>query len=558
MIKQLHISNYALIDKLDIDFNEGLTIITGETGAGKSIILGALSLILGERADTKAIRDTSTKTVVEVTFDIKGYNLQPFFDINDIDWNEQECLVRRELSPNGRSRAFINDTPVQLNQLRELSTQLLDIHSQHSNMLLSMPAFQLSILDSISDNGKHLEEYQKTYRAYREALQELETTQKAIEQLRQNEDYIRFQLDQLQTMQLQPDEDQQLEALQSKLSNVTELKEALWSVENELNGDENNILERLKAISQRLVEAERNLNDVEGMAERISTALIDLKDIAQSVSSIMDTLNDDPAELARIEERLNSIYSLERKHNARDVNHLIDIQHDYERQLGEIEHNDDIIEELKSRVSTTRSAAIELAAVLSKNRQEAANRFVKELLALATPLGMKNIAFDVAFNQVDLTPNGTDSVEFRMAFNKNQRLMPIKDTASGGEISRVMLCVKTIIARHMKLPSIIFDEVDTGVSGDIANMIGEMMADIAQSIQVITITHLPQVAAHGAHHLRVFKTDTTAETLTQVEQLDEQEHILEIARMLSGKDLNQAAIENAKSLIRNNNPSITS
>lgn len=558
MIKQLHISNYALIDKLDIDFNEGLTIITGETGAGKSIILGALSLILGERADTKAIRDTSTKTVVEVTFDIKGYNLQPFFDINDIDWNEQECLVRRELSPNGRSRAFINDTPVQLNQLRELSTQLLDIHSQHSNMLLSMPAFQLSILDSISHNGKHLEEYQKIYRAYREALQELETTQKAIEQFRQNEDYIRFQLDQLQTMQLQPDEDQQLEALQSKLSNVTELKEALWSVENELNGDENNILERLKAIFQRLVEAERNLNDVEGMAERISTALIDLKDIAQSVSSIMDTLNDDPTELARIEERLNSIYSLERKHNAHDVNHLIDIQHDYECQLGEIEHNDDIIEELKSRVSTTRSAAFELAAVLSKNRQEAANRFVKELLALATPLGMKNIAFDVAFNQVDLTPNGTDSVEFRMAFNKNQRLMPIKDTASGGEISRVMLCVKTIIARHMKLPSIIFDEVDTGVSGDIANMIGEMMADIAQSIQVITITHLPQVAAHGAHHLRVFKTDTTAETLTQVEQLDEQEHILEIARMLSGKDLNQAAIENAKSLIRNNNPSITS
>ena len=558
MIKQLHISNYALIDKLDIDFDEGLTIITGETGAGKSIILGALSLILGERADSKAIRDTSTKTVVEVTFDIGGYNLQPFFDNNDIDWNEHECLVRRELSPNGRSRAFINDTPIQLNQLRELSTQLLDIHSQHSNMLLSQPAFQLSILDSISDNGKLLEKYQKHYQAYREAINELETTQKAIDQMRQNEDYIRFQLDQLQTMQLQPDEDQQLEALQSKLSNVTELKEALWNVENELNGDENSILERLKTISQRLVDAERNLNDVEGMADRINTSLIDLKDIAQSVGSIMDTLNDDPAELARVDERLNAIYALERKHNASDVNQLIDIQRDYERQLSEIEHNDDIIEELKLRVNSSRSAATELASQLSANRHKAAVRFVKELLALASPLGMKNIAFDVDFSQVELTPSGTDNVEFKMAFNKNQQLMPIKDTASGGEISRVMLCVKTIIARHMKLPSIIFDEVDTGVSGDVANMVGEMMADIARSIQVITITHLPQVAAHGAHHLRVFKTDTTTETLTRVEQLNEQDHILEIARMLSGKDLNQAAIENAKSLIRHNNPNIAS
>lgn len=404
MIKQLHISNYALIDKLDIDFDEGLTIITGETGAGKSIILGALSLILGERADSKAIRDTSTKTVVEVTFDIGGYNLQPFFDNNDIDWNEHECLVRRELSPNGRSRAFINDTPIQLNQLRELSTQLLDIHSQHSNMLLSQPAFQLSILDSISDNGKLLEEYQKHYQAYREAINELETTQKAIDQMRQNEDYIRFQLDQLQTIQLQPDEDQQLEALQSKLSNVTELKEALWNVENELNGDENSILERLKTISQRLVDAERNLNDVEGMADRINTALIDLKDIAQSVGSIMDTLNDNPAELARVDERLNAIYALERKHNASDVNQLIDIQHDYERQLSEIEHNDDIIEELKLRVKSSRIAATELASQLSANRHKAAVRFVKELLALASPLGMKNIAFGVDFSQAGRAP----------------------------------------------------------------------------------------------------------------------------------------------------------
>ena len=549
MIKQLHISNYALIDKLDIGFDDGLTIITGETGAGKSIILGALSLILGERADSKAIRDTSIKTVVEATFDITGYNLEHFFNDNDIDWDEHECLLRRELSPNGRSRAFINDTPVALNILRELSTRLLDIHSQHSNMLLSQPTFQLSILDSIANNGGLLENYRQKYQQYREAERQLLETRQAIEKMRQNEDYIRFQLDQLQAMQLQPDEDQELEALQSKLSNITELKEALWNVENELDSEENSILMRLTTVAQRLEDAERNLTDVEGMAQRVRSALIELKDIAQGVTSIVDTLNDDPAELARVDDRLNSIYTLQRKHNAQDVNALIAIQRDYERQLGEIEHNDDIIEELTARVNACKEAASEIASQLSAKRHEAASRFGKDLLSLAMPLGMKNIAFDVAFNTTDLSANGTDSVEFMMAFNKNQRPMPVKDTASGGEISRVMLCIKTIIARHMQLPSIIFDEVDTGVSGDVANMIGEMMADISRTIQVIAITHLPQVAANGDHHLRVFKTDTDVETLTRVEQLNSDEHIMEVARMLSGKDLNQAAIDNAKSLI---------
>ncbi len=549
MIKQLHISNYALIDKLDIGFDDGLTIITGETGAGKSIILGALSLILGERADSKAIRDTSIKTVVEATFDITGYNLEHFFNDNDIDWDEHECLLRRELSPNGRSRAFINDTPVALNILRELSTRLLDIHSQHSNMLLSQPTFQLSILDSIANNGGLLENYRQKYQQYREAERQLLETRQAIEKMRQNEDYIRFQLDQLQAIQLQPDEDHELEALQSKLSNITELKEALWSVENELDSEENSILMRLTTVAQRLEDAERNLTDVDGMAQRVRSALIELKDIAQGVTSIVDTLNDDPAELARVDDRLNSIYTLQRKHNAQDVNALIAIQRDYERQLGEIEHNDDIIEELTARVNACKEAASEIASQLSAKRHEAASRFGKDLLSLAMPLGMKNIAFDVAFNTTDLSANGTDSVEFMMAFNKNQRPMPVKDTASGGEISRVMLCIKTIIARHMQLPSIIFDEVDTGVSGDVANMIGEMMADISRAIQVIAITHLPQVAANGDHHLRVFKTDTDVETLTRVEQLNSDEHIMEVARMLSGKDLNQAAIDNAKSLI---------
>ena len=551
MIKQLHISNYALIDKLDIRFNDGLTIITGETGAGKSIILGALSLILGDRADSKAIRDTSVKTIVEATFGIDGYRLERFFKDNDIDWDEHECLVRRELAPSGRSRAFINDTPVQLNTLRELSTRLLDIHSQHSNMLLSTSAFQLSILDSIAGNSQLLEEYRNCYQDYREAAKQLESTRNNIEQLRREEDYIRYQLTELQTKQLKPNEDQELEALQAKLSNINELKESLWAVENQLNSEENSILERLSTVAQHLEAAERNLTEVEGMSSRVRNALIDLKDIAQGVSATIDTLNDDPNELLRIDDRLNVIYTLERKHNAQDVNQLLDIQSEYERKLGEIEHNDDIIEELTARVNATRQEATQLAAQLTAKRQDAAKRFSKELLALAMPLGMKNLAFEVQFTPTELTVSGADSVEFMMAFNKNQRPMPVKDTASGGEISRVMLCIKTIIARHMQLPSIIFDEVDTGVSGDIANRIGEMMLGIAQNIQVIAITHLPQVAANGDHHLRVYKTDTEVETLTRVETLNPDEHVIEVARMLSGKDIDQAAIENAKSLIKN-------
>ena len=551
MIKQLHISNYALISKLDIEFADGLTIITGETGAGKSIIMGALSLIMGERADAKAIRDKSAKTIVEATFDVGGYHLEAFFQDNDIDWDEHECLVRRELSPNGRSRAFINDSPVQLGTLRELCTRLLDIHSQHSNMLLSQPAFQLSILDSIANKRDLLDRYRSAYQEYRDSSRELEETRSAIERLRAEQDYISFQLDQLSALQLQPDEDQQLEALQSKLSNVTELKETLWIAQNELNSDENSILDRLTTVAQRLEEAESTLNDVEGFAARVRSALIDLKDIAHSVGNIADTLNDDPAELARVNERLDNIYTLLRKHNVRDVNELLEIQHGYERQLNEIEHNDETLEALSQHVAAAREAALAIAGELSSKRKSAADRFKKELLAAALPLGLKNIAFDANITTTDLTASGTDNVEFLMAFNKNQRPMPVKDTASGGEISRVMLCIKAIIASHMRLPSIIFDEVDTGVSGDVANMIGEMMSAIAATIQVIAITHLPQVAAHGDHHLRVYKADNANETLTHVEPLDAQEHIMEIARMLSGKDLNQAAIDNAKSLIKN-------
>jgi len=554
MLKQLHIGNYALIDHLDITFDNGLTIITGETGAGKSIILGALSLIMGERADAKAIRDTAHKTVVEATFDLTGYGLEQFFIDNDIDWDEHECLVRREVAVSGRSRAFINDIPVQLGVLRELGTRLVDIHSQHNNMLLSQPAYQLSILDHIADNAQLLGEYRSAYQAYHAADKRLQETLHNIEQLRRNEDYIRFQLEQLQTMALQPDEDQQLETLQDRLANVSMLKEDLWAVENALNGEDVSILEQLSTVAQRLENAAQHLPEVQDMSARTRTATIELKDIAQTVSAIADSLNDDPQQLAQVQQRLADIYDLQRKHNVQDVNALLEVQRDYERQLNEIEFNDDNVQRLQEQVTQCHEQATRLAQRLSDNRRHAAQQFAVRLKQLAAPLGMKNIAFEVDVTTTDLNVTGMDHVEFMMAFNKNQQPKPVKDTASGGEISRVMLCIKTIIAQHMQLPTIIFDEVDTGVSGDIANRMGEMMADIAASIQVIAITHLPQVASHGTSHLRVFKTDNEHETLSHVEKLDEHEHVMEIARMLSGKDLDQAAIENAKSLINHNQP----
>jgi len=552
MIKRLHISNYALIDNLDIDFDDCLTIITGETGAGKSIILGALTLILGDRADAKAIRDKSQKTIVEATFDIAGYRLETFFEDNDIDWDEHECLIRREVIPAGRSRSFVNDTPVALGILRELSTRLVDIHSQHSNMLLANASYQLSVLDNIAGNLPILNEYKSAYNAYRDAQRKLESTKQDIERLRQNEDYIRFQLDQLLDMNLRPDEDQQLDAQQKLLANVSAIKEDLWVAGNELDTADGSILERLSSVVQHLDHAEQHLGgDGQGLADRLRTAVVEMKDIAQSINAISETLNDDPAELARVEQRLNDIYTLLRKHNVADVNQLIEVRDDYQHQLDEIVHNDDVVQQLTEQLEQKRTDALQLARQLSTRRHEAAQLFIAELMRLAMPLGMKNIAFDINISPTELSANGTDAVEFMMAFNKNQQLMPVRETASGGEISRVMLCVKSIIAHHMQLPTIIFDEVDTGISGDVASRVGEMMSDIANHIQVIAITHLPQVAAHATRHLRVFKTDTDSETLTHVQGLDQQEHIIEVARMLSGKNLDQAAIENAKSLIQN-------
>lgn len=549
MLTRLHISNYALIDELEIKFDNGLTIITGETGAGKSIILGALSLILGERAEARSVRNPEKKVVVEASFDISAYALEGFFAENEIDFWEEECIVRREISATGRSRAFVNDTPVTISVLKDLTSRLVDIHSQHSNMLLSKPAFQLSVLDSIADNKEVASKYNVEYVCYKKLQEQLLEKQNEYEKSRAEEDYIRFQLNQFADLKLTENEDIELENLQKKLSNVSEIKQNLWQISSTLNGEENSILEQLKVVAQRIQSTERNLSEIEGMGERVQSALVELKDIAQSVSYVDDQLVDDPRQLEEVEMRLNSIYELERKHNAASVNELLAIQHKFENQLSLIDNSENQIAEIEAKLKAQKAKVKELALALSETRKKAAQLFVADLQPLAQALGMRNLAFDIKFTSTDYTANGADAVEFLFAFNKNQTLLPVKDTASGGEISRLMLCIKSIIARSMSLPTIIFDEVDTGVSGDVANKIGEMMGEICKRIQVLAITHLPQVAAHAHYHLMVYKADDENSTLTHVKALNEEEHVLEIARMLSGKDVNQAAIENAKSLI---------
>lgn len=549
MLKRLSISNYALIDQIEILFDQGLTIITGETGAGKSIILGALSLILGERADSSSIRNKERKTVVEAVFDIKDYNLKSFFQENDIDYYEDELIARREINPNGRSRAFVNDGVVGLATLKELMTRLVDIHSQHSNMLLSRPSFQLSILDNIAGHYDDLNSYSDIYNNYRDTERKLNELRDNYDRNRSEEDYLRFQLNQLQETNLKPCEDEELEQQQRRLANATSLKEDLWKVINILNGEEQSLLDQLQDVHHSLAVAEENLEEVAGMSERVANSLIDLKDIAQSISSIEENLNNDPAALQQVEDRLNAIYSLERKHNVKTVNELLELQAQYQERLEAIDCSEERINAMQQQLDSQRNEALKLAQVISERRKKAATEFSTKLIPLAQNLGMKNLQFHVDFKNVEINASGCDNVDFLFAFNKNQALMPVKETASGGEISRLMLCIKSVIAQSMSLPTIIFDEVDTGVSGEIAHKIGDMMGDIAHHIQVVAITHLPQVAAHSNSHLRVFKTDTATQTVTSVERLNDEEHVTEIARMLSGSEVNQAALDNARALI---------
>lgn len=549
MLQRLIITNYALIDHLEIDFKSGLTIVTGETGAGKSIILGALALILGGRADTAAMRDKDKKTVVEAVVNVSHFDLGDFMRDNELDEAGDELIVRREISPSGRSRALVNDSVVPLAALRDLMTRLVDIHSQHSNTMLARPDFQLSVLDALAAHSALLTDYRACYDEYRQAAHALKKAQTLAEQNRSQEDYLRFQLTQLDEAAIVPHEDEELEAAQKVLANAASIRETLWDVSHMLDDEEDSTLQRLSRAAQKLDQLEGTLSDINGMGERVRTAFIDLQDIAQSIEVISGNINDDPQELARVDDRLNTIYSLVRKHNVSGVDELLTLQEQLREQLSLIDNSEEHIARLTERLNALREQVLTKAEAISSSRRQAATLFIDRVKPLARDLGMKNIEFAIDFNTVEPTTTGCDAIEFKFAFNKNQPLMPVKDTASGGEISRLMLCIKNIIARSIELPTLIFDEVDTGVSGEVAGKIGNLMRDMSRHLQVIAITHLPQVAAHAHAHLQVSKTDTDQATLTSLRELDDEQHVLEIARMLSGDKVGQAAIENARQLI---------
>lgn len=552
MIRSLTVSNYALISNIEIDFSPGLDIITGETGAGKSILLGALSLLLGGRADTKVIADTSKKSVIEAVFDASDVSgLDTLLADNDIDADaDGEVILRRELSPSGRSRAFVNDTPVNLTVLRDIAVRLVDIHSQHQNMLLSDNSYQLAIIDSLADNRQLLAEYHKAYEIYKGILREYTATRDMIRRNRDDADFISYQLDEIKALSLVAGEQEALEEERTILENAGTINRDIAEALDALDGEESGALSALsRAASACNGLADKNIGDISPLAERLESALIEVGDIARTLRDYESRFRDDPGRLEAVEDRLGSIYSLELKHHVEDSDALIELGDRLAHKLEAIENGDAVLEDLEKRAKAAKRDAMMIARTISAARQTAARSFAAALEEEARPLGMKNLRCTIALTPTRLSPTGIDAVEFLFAFNKNSSPLPVRDTASGGEISRLMLVIKTIVGRKMQLPTIIFDEIDTGVSGDIASRIGMMMSRIAENIQVITITHLPQVAARGTSHYKVYKEDNETSTETKLRRLDESGRVDEIALMLSGDSTNAAARETARVLL---------
>ncbi len=550
MLQFLTIENYALIDHLEFRPGQGLTVITGETGAGKSIIMGALGLILGQRADAKAVRSGAGKCVIEAQFDISAYDLEGFFAQNDLEYDASATIIRREIYATGKSRAFVNDTPVQLPLLRQLGSHLIDIHSQHQNLLLGQDAFQLSVVDALAHN-------QAEYASYRAAYDQLKAHDSKLKALRaqaerdaQEADYIRFQFSQLDDANLVEGEQEELEAEQELLSHAEDIKSCLCQMHEGLDGEGDAVVQMLKSVSQKAHELCRIYPDIAEIAQRLESDYIDLKDIADEVDSRSEEVNYDPQRLEQVEERLSLLYTLQKKHGKSSVEELIQLRDELFERIQHIDNSDEEILELEQQVKRLTAEATRLAAILTDTRKQAALQLQKDLIARVTYLGMPNLRFQVSITPLDtLSPSGSDSLEFLFSANKNQPLRPAGEVASGGEISRLMLGIKSLVASARTLPTIIFDEIDTGVSGDIADRMGSVMKELSTHLQVITITHLPQVAGKGNQHFRVFKADTDEQTITHIEQLSSEQRIQEIARMLSGSDITPEALANARTLI---------
>lgn len=551
MLKQLYIKNFTLIDELNISLYPGFSVITGETGAGKSIILGAIGLLLGNRADSKAIKAGRDRCVIEAHFDLSRYGMQKFFDDNDIDYDADDTIIRRELTAAGKSRAFINDTPVPLTRMRELGEQLVDIHSQHQNLLLQKEDFQLNVVDIIAQDADQLKVYQKEYDAYRKAKELLEELKAEIAKNRENEEFMRFQHKELDDANLQEGELEQLEQEAETLSHSEDIKTALYEADSALSGEDDSILDKLKNATHQL----ENICDVyPSMADvtgRMQSSYIELKDIAQEISSSVDHVEFDPNRLDAINTRLDKLYTLQQKFHVETVTELIATRDRIAEQLSHIDNGDEDIEEKEKEVAALLAKAEKQAALLTSIRQKSAKAIEKEMKGRLIPLGIPNVRFEIAFAEKPLSGNGADKVSFLFSANKSTQLQPVSQVASGGEIARVMLSLKAMISGAVKLPTIIFDEIDTGVSGKIAEKMADIMEEMGlQNRQVLSITHLPQIAAKGSHHYKVLKEETENGTISHMKELNNQERIEEIAQMLSGSDITQAALANAKELLR--------
>jgi len=551
MLKHLYIKNFTLIDELDIELYPGFSVITGETGAGKSIILGAIGLLLGQRADSKAIKQGADKCVIEAQFDLSRYGMEDFFEENDIEYDAADCIIRRELTAAGKSRAFINDTPVQLSMLKELGERLVDIHSQHQNLLLNKQDFQLNVVDIIAGDEKELADYQQAFTKYHAAEKELQALQESIEQNRQNADFLQFQCDELSQANLVEGEQEELEQKSETMSHAEEIKSSLYEADNALSSEGTGVVVSLKKALSAIRQIEQVLPDAKELVERMDSSYIELKDIAQEISSQMEYVDFDPNELDVINNRLDKLYDLEKKYHVETVEELITKRDELKLQLDRIENSDEALEELQKKLAQLQMQAKKAADTLTKLRTKAAKQIEKEMQTRLVPLSMPNVRFSIQMTEGALGASGQDQVAFLFSANTSTPLQPISQVASGGEIARVMLSLKAMISGAVKLPTIIFDEIDTGVSGKTAEKMAQIMQEMGQhERQVISITHLPQIAALGSAHYKVEKEETSKGTISKMRQLSPEERIDEIAQMLSGSDISEAAIQNAKQLLK--------
>ncbi|MDE6532232.1 MAG: DNA repair protein RecN [Muribaculaceae bacterium] len=552
MLETLIIRNYALIDNVSLRFMPGFTIITGETGAGKSIMLGALSLLLGERAETKAISDKSRKSVIEAVFSHPDPDLEMVFEEHGLDWNPAEILVRREISPSGRSRAFVNDSPVTLPVLTAVTGNLVDIHSQHSNILLSQSSSHLAIIDAFCGNGQMLSEYRADFGKYVTLRAKIRKIRQRLEKNRENRDFIAFQLEQLNKINPKEGELRQIEQEFDMLSDADQIREDLGTAYNQLDGGDNAALGSLTEGLSYLSKVNLSLFDEDGgddIMRRLENVRIELKDISETVRDYLDRVDSDPGRLAKVTSRMNLLYDAMKRFKVADEDALIELHRELESKLNAIDFGDDDVAGLEQEARVLAKELKSKAEMLTVSRKKGAKEFAVRLVETAIPLGLPNLRFDVELSQGKLTADGQDCMEFVCSFNKNHQMQPMAQVASGGETARLMLSIKSIMAKCMNLPTVIFDEVDTGVSGEIADKMGAMMKRMGVDMQVVSITHLPQVAARGDSHFKVYKTDEEERTVSHVRQLDYEERVAELAGMLSGTEVNEAAMMNARSLL---------